>query len=134
MKFRTLDGQIYLIERVGREDKYLLPDEAIRQIESRIDELQAGIVTARNDLLRTDDRIKQALLAGEPTTALRAGVVATREQIQDMEAQVDELHGDISRIHDLEITQAAEAIRKTDAARVDAAIQPFQKTLWENRV
>lgn len=133
MKFKSLDGELFIIQRHGRDDRYLKPDEAVRQIEQRIDELQAGIVSARNDLLRADARIKAALMSGEPTTALRAEVVAVGEQIQSMEQQVDELHGDISQIHNLEIEQVAEGIRKQDAARIGSAIQPFQKTLLENR-
>ncbi len=129
MKFKSLDGELFIIQRQGRDDRYLKPDEAIRQIETRIDELQSGIIASRNDLLRLDARIKVALMASEPTTGLRAEVVAVREQINHMEQQVDELHADIEQIRDLEIEQVAEAIRKTDAARIGAAIKPFSDTL-----
>lgn len=131
---RTLDGEIFIVSREGKQEALSTPAEATDTARARIGEHEAALRTLADQADTLSREVEHAAFFGEPTGELR-------EALQDIQRQAarerSAIEGQRSRIEAIRAAvdrHQSERLAREHAGHLAALVAPFEQTLRECRV
>ena len=126
-----IDGQSFIIQRVGKKEFTRTPRETIDGQIAAIADCYASIDGVHKAAQVTQQRIEEALIAGEPTAALRAELEAANSRINGLTEDIAAAHENISMIYLMLDADEARALMAAQEARLAALTAPYDLALKE---
>ena len=129
MRLEIIADEKFIAVQHGKKETLLTPGQAVAAQHRIIDEKELAISTCRKDAASVQQRIEDALLAGEPTRPLRDELVAISEQEDALKEIVGEARDAIHAIWNLCDEHDAAQTRQADKSRLAALIAPYEELL-----
>ena len=126
-----IDGQNFIIQRVGKREFIRSPAEAVAIEDREIADGIAALSDAQAAATVTQQTIESALLAGEPTEHLRAQLVDGQGVIAGFSRDIAESKAAIREIFKMIDDSTANEIRTAASARLAALLSPHDAAIKE---
>lgn len=127
MEIRLIDEQPFIA--IGKSVK--TPAEVTSEARARIDEAQAELCQIAEAESAIQARLREALLAGEPTDQLRSELSDLYAEAREQRRNIASAESAIRSVSSLLVRWQAEQIELADAQNLAALIQPFDLVLKE---
>jgi len=129
MELRFIDGQPFIVTRIGKKKTLLTPGQAVAVEQQTIIEREAAIAACRTDADSVQQRLDAALLSGEPSRPLRDELVAVNAQVDALVEIIGEARDNIKSVWRMVDGHEAEAILRADKARLASLTTPYDELL-----
>ena len=126
-----IDGQSFIIQRVGKREFTRTPRETIDGQVAAIADCYASIDGIHKAAQVTQQQIEEALIDGQPTAALRAELEAANSRISGLTEDIAAAHENIRTIYLMIDADEARALMAAQEARLAALVSPYDEALKE---
>ena len=127
-----IDGQSFIIRRVGKKEFTRTPRETIDGQIAAIADCYASIDGVHKAAQVTQQRIEEALIDGQPAAALRAELESAATRIDALTSDIAGTHENIRQIYQMLDAEEARALMAAQEARLAAMTEPYDKVLKES--
>ena len=127
-----IDGQNFVIQRVGKKEFTRTPRETIDGQIAAIADCYASIDGVHKAAQVTQQRIEEALIDGQPAAALRAELESAATRIDALTSDIAGTHENIRQIYQMLDAEEARALMAAQEARLAAMTEPYDKVLKES--
>ena len=127
-----IDGQSFVVQRVGKREFTKTPREAIDGLVAAIADHYAAIDGVHKAARATQQQIEASLIAGEPTAALRAELENANSRINGLTEDIAAAHENIRMIYLMLDADEARALMAAQEARLAALVSPYDLALKES--
>lgn len=131
---RMIDGQPFVVQRVGKRESLLTPTEAIAAafVQVAATECRRGELAEQESILQVE--LETAVLEGRATTEIRSKIMALRAELAEANSTIAGQRRIIQSVHDAVRKIEFDRIKLAHAERIAALIAPFQKNLEESKI
>ena len=129
MELRFIDGQPFIVTRIGKKETLLTPGQAVAAEHCIIAEREAAIAVCRTDADSVQQRLDAALLSGELSRPLRDELVAINEQVDALMDLAGEARDNIKAIWRMVDEHEAAIIAQADQDRIATLTNPYVELL-----
>lgn len=131
MQIKIIDGQPFIAINNGKRKSVLTLTEATDEAHRHIHEAGEIIANLLNAENETQRQIQASVLSGEDTSQLRTELEEIHQEISDHKRDQQTAQATIDGVINLLDSGAAETIRRTDTARLNELLTPFNNAIKE---